>query len=159
MFGWLDKNNPVTQLRRDIRAAADAGNVDALQRLLSGDIDLPQGVLDNALERAVSRQQIRVAGTLLAHGAKPQNIGMGTARTVVQEERMDAFRLLSVHGMDFSRYSAGENDGVFKLRLRYLQKCLECEALQHEITKWQAGSPEEKSEPRPAAVPRPPRQP
>ncbi len=128
MTFWRKKDDPVSRFRDDLTRAIDAGNPDTVKSLVGENMDVPLGILGRGFDRAVAKEQLKIAQILLDRGAKVSAIGMGTARLIVAEERHDAFRLLSENGLDFTRFIVNDDAG-YKLRLRYMNKALECEQL------------------------------
>jgi len=130
---WPKKDDPVAQFKNALMTAVRQGSLEDVKRVIDEDRDVPTHILGKALDHAASQDQLKIAEALLARGAKVSEIGMGTGRLIVREERHDAFRLLSEHGLDFTRFMV-DNDAGYRLRLRLMQKHLECAQLRDELT-------------------------
>lgn len=130
---WSKKDDPVSNFKSALMRAVDNGSVDDVKRVIDEDRDVPLHILGKALDKAVSQEQLKIAEALLERGAKVSAIGMGTARLTVAEERQGAFRLLSENGLDFTRFIV-DNDAGYRLRLRLMQKTMECAQLRDELT-------------------------
>lgn len=130
---WSKKDDPVRNFKTALMRAVDSGSLDDVKRVIDEDRDVPLHILGKALDKAVSQEQLKIAKALLARGAKVSEIGMGTARLTVIEERHEAFRLLSENGLDFTRFIV-DNDAGYRLRLRLMKKTMECAQLRDELT-------------------------
>jgi len=130
---WSKKDDPVSRFKSALMTAVRQGSLDGVKRVIDEDRDVPGPVLGKALDHAVSQNQLKIAEALLARGAKVSEIGISTGRLIVAEERHDAFRLMSEHGLDFARFIV-DNDAGYRLRLRLMKKHLECAQLRDELT-------------------------
>lgn len=146
---WSKKDDPVAHFKNALMKAVKQGSLDDVKRVIDEDRDVPTHILGKALDHAVSQDQLKIAEALLARGAKVSEIGIGTGRLIVLEERHDAFRLMSENGLDFTRFIV-DNDAGYRLRLRLMKKHLECAQLRDELTALKSARAEDKT---PAAKP------
>jgi len=130
---WSRKEDPVSDFKNALMKAVRQGSIDDVKRVIDEDRDVPLPVLGKALDHAVSQNQLKIAEALLVRGAKVSEIGIGTGRLIVAEERHDAFRLMRENGLDFTRFIV-DNDAGYRLRLRLMEKNMECAQLRDELT-------------------------
>lgn len=130
---WPKKDDPVNDFKNALMKAVRQGSLDDVKRVIDEDRDVPTLILGKALDHAVSQNQLKIADALLARGAQVSEIGIGTGRLIVIEERHDAFRLMRENGLDFTRFIV-DNDAGYRLRLRLMEKNLECAQLRDELT-------------------------
>ena len=130
---WSKKDDPVANFKNALMTAVKQGSLDDVKRIIDEDRDVPTIILGKALNHAVSQDQLKVAEALLARGAKVSEIAIGTGRLIVAEERHDAFRLMRENGLDFTRFIV-DNDAGYRLRLRLMEKHMECAQLRDELT-------------------------
>jgi len=129
-FGGTD--DAVTIYRRELMQSVKDGDIVRLQSLLKSDIDAPPEALNDPLNRAVSKNQTRIAQILLeAPGTR--TIDTATLRAVVYGERADMFRLLSDRGFNFAEYVPTQEGASYVNNLRYMQKDYECTKLRADL--------------------------
>lgn len=136
---WSKKDDPVAHFKNALMTAVKQGSLDDVKRIIDEDRDVPTIILGKALDHAASQDQLKITEALLARGAKVSEIGIGTGRLIVREERHDAYRLLRENGLDFTRFIV-DNDAGYRLRLRLMEKHMECAQLRDELTALKSGA-------------------
>ncbi|MDE1151828.1 MAG: hypothetical protein PW788_04745 [Micavibrio sp.] len=130
MFGMQE--TAVAIYRRDLIAAVKDGDPARLQNLLKTNIDAPPETLNDPLERAVNKNQVRLADILLnAPGTRQLNSSV--LRSVVYNGNTDMFRLLTDKGFDFAACTPSEQGASYVSQLRYMKKDFECDKLRREL--------------------------
>ena len=64
MTFWRKKDDPVSRFRADLTRAIDAGNPDTVKSLVGENMDVPLGILGRGLDRAVAKEQLKIAQIL-----------------------------------------------------------------------------------------------
>jgi hypothetical protein len=130
---FFDTNDAVYLYKKAIMAAIKDASPEKLQEALKTNIDAPPDVLGAALDKTLRSNQLKLAEILLKAGAPLGQIGVGTARTLVENYNTKAYRMLSEAGLNFDAFKPGENGAWYELRNNWMKKNLECEYLHEEL--------------------------